>query len=57
MEPLYLVCQACGPVTSADPEVAQAFGGRLKAEYGFQATLDHLSIPGLCQACATSGSG
>ena len=54
---LHLVCQACGQVTGADLEVAQAFGERLKAEYEFQATLDHLSIPGLCQACATSGSG
>jgi Fur family ferric uptake transcriptional regulator len=52
---LHLVCQACGQVIGADLDIAQAFGERLKAEHGFQAALDQLSIPGLCQACAASG--
>jgi Fur family ferric uptake transcriptional regulator len=52
---LHLVCQACGQVIGADLEISQAFGERLQAEYGFQAALDHLSIPGVCQACAASG--
>jgi len=50
---LHLVCQACGQVIGADLEVAQAFGQRLQAEYGFVAALDHLSVPGLCPACAS----
>jgi Fur family transcriptional regulator, ferric uptake regulator len=49
---MHLVCQACGQVIGADLEVAEAFGQRLLAEYGFQAALDHLSVPGLCAACA-----
>ncbi len=52
---LHLVCQACGQVIGADLEVAQAFGQRLQAEYGFVPALDHLSVPGLCAACAASG--
>jgi len=51
---LHLVCHACGRVVGADPEVARAFGERLQAEYGFRPALDHLSIPGLCAACAGS---
>jgi Fur family ferric uptake transcriptional regulator len=53
---LHLVCQACGQVIGADLGVAEPFGQRLKAGYGFQAALEHLSIPGLCQACAAAGS-
>jgi Fur family ferric uptake transcriptional regulator len=49
---LHLVCQACGRVMGADLEMAQAFGRRLEAAYGFRPALDHLSIPGLCSACA-----
>ncbi|MBN1136168.1 MAG: transcriptional repressor [Anaerolineae bacterium] len=52
---LHLVCHACGQVIGADLEVARAFGQRLQAEYGFQPALDHLSIPGLCPACAAAG--
>jgi Fur family ferric uptake transcriptional regulator len=52
---LHMVCQACGQVTAADLEVARAFSERLWVEYGFRATLDHLSVPGLCPDCATAG--
>ncbi|MCL7452152.1 MAG: transcriptional repressor [Anaerolineae bacterium] len=52
---LHLVCQGCGQVIAADLEMAQAFAERLNVEYGFQAALDHLSIPGLCPACADAG--
>jgi Fur family ferric uptake transcriptional regulator len=51
---LHLVCQACGQVIGADLEVAQGFGQRLQAEYGFVPALDHLSVPGLCSACAST---
>lgn len=52
---LHLVCQTCGQVIAADVEVAKSFGESLRAEYGFRPALDHLSIPGLCPACAASG--
>jgi len=54
---LHLVCQACGQVIGAEMEITQAFGERLKAEYGFQPRLDHLSIPGLCPVCAAANGG
>ena len=54
---LHLVCQACGKVIGADLELARAFGEHLEAEYGFRPALDHLSIPGLCPACAASHTG
>jgi Fur family ferric uptake transcriptional regulator len=54
---LHLVCQVCGQVIPADLEMAQAFTERLQAHYGFQAALDHLSIPGLCPDCAAAGDG
>lgn len=52
---LHLVCQTCGQVIAADLEFAKSFGESLQAEYGFQSLLDHLSVPGLCPACAASG--
>ena len=51
---LHLVCQSCGQVTGASLEVARTLHERLRSEYGFQAALEHLSIPGLCRACADS---
>ncbi|MGQ9599961.1 MAG: Fur family transcriptional regulator [Anaerolineae bacterium] len=53
---LHLVCQACGRVIAAELEMAREFGERLQAAYGFQPTLDHVSIPGLCSACAAARS-
>ena len=48
----HLVCQSCGKVMGIAIAEAQPFAQRLRAEQGFVADLDHLSIPGLCQACA-----
>ena len=53
---LHLVCQVCGQVIGADLEAAQAFGQRLQAEYGFVPALDHLTVPGLCQSCASAAA-
>jgi len=53
---LHLICRACGQVLSAELETAQDFGARLQAEYGFRPALDHLSIPGLCAACAAANA-
>jgi Fur family ferric uptake transcriptional regulator len=51
---LHLVCGACGQVMSAGLEAAQTLRERLQAEYGFEAALDHLTVPGLCPACTVS---
>lgn len=53
---LHLVCQVCGQVIGADPDVGQSFGERLEAQYGFRPELDHLTVPGVCRACRTSRS-
>ena len=49
---IHLICESCGEVTGIDLEEAHPLAERLRADYGFVADLDHLSIPGLCQACA-----
>jgi Fur family ferric uptake transcriptional regulator len=49
---LHLVCSACGAVTGAPSDVAAALGVALREQYGFHADLEHLSVPGLCAACA-----
>jgi len=53
---LHLVCQICGQVIGAEVEVARSLGEQLEARYAFHAALDHLSIPGLCRACASARS-
>lgn len=53
---LHLVCQVCNRVIAAELGIARDFEERLRTEYGFQPALDHLSVPGLCSACA-AGSG
>ena len=49
---IHLVCQSCGKVIGVDLEEAQPLAERFRARYGFAADLDHLSISGLCRACA-----
>jgi Fur family ferric uptake transcriptional regulator len=49
---IHLVCQSCGKVMGIEIAEAQPLAQRLRAEHGFVADLDHLSVPGLCQACA-----
>lgn len=54
---LHLVCQGCGgifvaPMSNADPLLAG-----LLAQHGFEASLDDVTIPGLCAACRASATG
>jgi Fur family ferric uptake transcriptional regulator len=53
---LHLVCQGCGgifvvPMSSADPLLAG-----LLTQHGFEASLEDVTIPGLCAACRAGGS-
>jgi len=50
---LHLVCQACGHIMGAELEPAEPLVVFLQEQHGFEAELDHLAIPGLCQACAS----
>jgi len=49
---LHLVCRSCGQVLDVELLPAEPLAAFLQKEYGFQVRLEHLSIPGLCQACA-----
>jgi Fur family ferric uptake transcriptional regulator len=48
----HLVCRSCGEIIGVEPGAIQAFAARMRAAYGFEIDLDHLSIPGLCQDCS-----
>jgi Fur family ferric uptake transcriptional regulator len=51
---VHLICQSCGAVIGVKLEEVEPLAGRLRAAHGFAADLDHLTIPGLCQACAAA---
>ena len=53
---LHRVCSVCGAVSGAPSDVAATLGATLQAQYGFHADLEHLSIPGLCAACAAAAA-
>lgn len=53
---LHLVCQNCGAVVGVPSEVAAPLGAALRDEYGFEADLEHLSVPGLCAECAQTAA-
>ena len=51
---LHLVCRSCGTVLDVGIEPFQPLADYLQAHYGFDVSLSHLSIPGLCQACRSA---
>ena len=48
---IHLVCRQCGRVLNADQELLLSFHQQLQSNYRFAADLQHISIPGLCDAC------
>lgn len=50
----HLVCRLCGQVVGVDLEQVQPLTALLQDDYGFEADLNHLSIPGVCQTCRAS---
>jgi Fe2+ or Zn2+ uptake regulation protein len=51
----HLVCRDCGDVAHVPESAFAALAERLRAEYGFVAELDNLTIHGRCRECAASG--
>jgi Fur family ferric uptake transcriptional regulator len=51
---LYLVCRACGGVRGVELEPVLPLLAFLKESLSFEADLDHLTVPGLCQACGAA---
>ncbi len=49
---LHLVCRQCGSVATAHTARLAAVQYDLHQQYGFYPDLTHLSVPGLCAACA-----
>jgi Fur family ferric uptake transcriptional regulator len=48
----YLVCEACGDVTTADPEQLERARDAIRGDFGFEARFTHFPIHGLCAKCA-----
>jgi len=49
---IHLVCNGCGTVIGIELDQVQPLAEQLEAQHGFVIDLDHLTISGLCQACA-----
>ncbi len=48
----HLVCQNCGCTLSFDNQLLEPLRAALRDTYGFEATIEHLVIFGLCSDCA-----
>ena len=53
---IHLVCRNCGLVMEAGLSPAEPFAAFVKEHHHFEIDLEHLFIPGICQACAASDS-
>ena len=49
---IHLVCRRCGDVQTADVRRAQQLADEVAARYGFVTDVGHLSLDGMCAACA-----
>jgi Fur family ferric uptake transcriptional regulator len=49
---IHLVCRRCGAVQEADVARARRLAEEVSARYGFVTDVAHLSLDGLCHACA-----
>ncbi len=49
---IHLVCKRCGDVQTADVRRAQQLADEVAARYGFVTDVGHLSLDGMCAACA-----
>jgi len=47
----HLQCRSCGRLIRVEQEEIRPLVDHLALAYGFQAELDHLIIPGLCEEC------
>ena len=48
---IHLVCRQCGEVIDADNLLTEPLRERIKERYSFDASLNHISISGLCNSC------
>jgi Fe2+ or Zn2+ uptake regulation protein len=50
----HLVCRNCGEIQALENHHFQSLLDHLDQEHGFQAEIDHLTIPGLCHHCLST---
>lgn len=50
---IHLVCRQCGKVIDADNQLIEPLRKRIKESYGFDASLNHSSISGVCNKCVS----
>jgi Fur family ferric uptake transcriptional regulator len=50
----HLVCECCGAIVELGPEVLQEVAQTVEEATGHQIDHAHLTLPGMCQACAAS---
>jgi Fur family ferric uptake transcriptional regulator len=48
---LHVVCQSCGEIASADPELLHSAAERLAADLGFTLDVGHVALSGTCRTC------
>jgi Fur family ferric uptake transcriptional regulator len=53
----YLVCEACGNVTAADPEQLDRARDAIRHAVGYEARFTHFPIHGLCSDCVDQAAG
>jgi Fur family ferric uptake transcriptional regulator len=50
----HLVCQECGRTLTLDPDYVSSLARKIYRETGFQISLHHLTLTGVCDACSRS---
>jgi Fur family ferric uptake transcriptional regulator len=51
---IHLVCRKCGKLIKADQQLVEPLSTALDEKYSFKATLDHITVFGLCASCRES---
>jgi Fur family transcriptional regulator, ferric uptake regulator len=52
----HLICQRCRDVIEIDHRFLETLGAALHAEHGFEASLDHFAIFGVCRECRAAAA-
>lgn len=53
----HLVCRACGQVLKFNPQLTDRLEATLKMKHGFHLDPSHITLTGLCAACAAEQRG
>ncbi len=48
----HLVCTQCGRAAEIDDDLFESLRQAISDRYGFQASIEHRTVPGLCAECA-----